>query len=333
MVDIETLDKTDTENLDISKMDKGDTLPEDKVEEKTEAPAEEKTEAPAEETPEETGEEKDSAKAEGKPDQERDDKGRFKEIKVPKNRFDQERLAKEAAEKRAEELERQLTQVQQRAEVSKDRAEQASLLDEKISELEGQYGKLMIDGDAEKAAAVMKEIRTLNRQVARLESQEESTSVVSQQIEAQRLETTIARLEADNPVLNPKSDAYDDDIVQMIILVQRNLVQNGLPPSHAMAQATERVLGKLNASGQSRAEKEGLGKAEADAAAARDDRSKKAVEKSLATQNAQPSTMRDAGMDSDKLGKTGLPDVGKLTVEEYAALPESTRARLRGDYL
>ena len=119
----------------------------------------------------------------------------------------------------------------------------------------------------------------------------------------------------------------------MIILVQRNLVQNGLPPSHAMAQATERVLGKLNASGQSRAEKEGLGKAEADAAAARDDRSKKAVEKSLATQNAQPSTMRDAGMDSDKLGKTGLPDVGKLTVEEYAALPESTRARLRGDYL
>ena len=61
--------------------------------------------------------------------------------------------------------------------------------------------------------------------------------------------------------------------------------------------------------------------------------SKKAVEKSLATQNAQPSTMRDAGMDSDKLGKTGLPDVGKLTVEEYAALPESTRARLRGDYL
>ena len=243
MVDIETLEKTDTESLDLSKMDKGDTMPEEKVEEKTEAPAEEKTEAPAEETPEETGEEKDSAKAEGKPDQERDDKGRFKEIKVPKNRFDQERLAKEAAEKRAEELERQLAQVQQRAEVSKDRAEQASLLDEKISELEGQYGKLMIDGDAEKAAAVMKEIRTLNRQVARLESQEESTSVVSQQIEAQRLETTIARLEADNPVLNPKSDAYDDDVVQMIILVQRNLVQNGLPPSHAMAQATERVLG------------------------------------------------------------------------------------------
>ena len=162
MVDIETLEKTDTESLDLSKMDKGDTLPEEKVEEKTEAPAEEKTEAPAEETPEETGEEKDSAKAEGKPDQERDDKGRFKEIKVPKNRFDQERLAKEAAEKRAEELERQLAQVQQRAEVSKDRAEQASLLDEKISELEGQYGKLMIDGDAEKAAEVMKEIRTMH---------------------------------------------------------------------------------------------------------------------------------------------------------------------------
>ena len=171
-------------------------------------------------------------------------------------------------------------QVQQRAEVSKDRAEQASLLDEKISELEGQYGKLMIDGDAEKAAEVMKEIRTLNRQVARLESQEESTAVVSQQIEAQRLETTIARLEADNPVLNPKSDAYDDDIVQMIILVQRNLVQNGLPPSHAMAQATDRVLGKLNAAGQARAEKEGLGKAEADAAAARDDRSKKGIHSS-----------------------------------------------------
>ena len=37
MVDIETLEKTDTESLDLSKMDKGDTLPEEKVEEKTEA--------------------------------------------------------------------------------------------------------------------------------------------------------------------------------------------------------------------------------------------------------------------------------------------------------
>jgi hypothetical protein len=36
-------------------------------------------------------------------------------------------------------------------------------------------------------------------------------------------------------------------------------------------------------------------------------------------------------MDSDKLGEKGLPDVTKLSVEEFDALPESTKARLMGN--
>ncbi len=62
-----------------------------------------------------------------------------------------------------------------------------------------------------------------------------------------------------------------------------------------------------------------------------EDRKAKAVEKALETQKSQPASMRDAGLDSDKAGQTGLPDVTAMTAEEYDALPAATKARLRGD--
>jgi hypothetical protein len=57
------------------------------------------------------------------------------------------------------------------------------------------------------------------------------------------------------------------------------------------------------------------------------------VKKNLDTQARQPASMRDVGMDSDKAGVKGDIDVSKLSADEFAALPESTKAKLRGDLL
>lgn len=321
----------DLDAIDFSKLDKGDNLPETKVD----APRVEEAKAEEAEVkvePEAKGEE---AKAEpetkGEESKPRDEKGRFAEVKIPKARFDEavgkERDAREAAERRAAELERRLAEQQQMQQQSQGRSETIAKLDEQISQMEGKYTELLVDGKTEEALKLMVEIRTLNRQVVRLESQEESTTVVSQTFEAQRFDAAVARLEADHPILNPKSEVYDDDVVQMILLVQRDMVQRqAMPPSDALVLAAEKILARLTPP-KAEAKPEGLGRAEAE------ERTKKAVEASLAAQRAQPASMKDAGIDSDKLGEKGLPDVSKMSAEEFAALPETTKARLRGDLL
>ena len=63
------------------------------------------------------------------------------------------------------------------------------------------------------------------------------------------------------------------------------------------------------------------------------DRKEAQVAKNLDTQRRQSPSMKDAGMDSDKAGIKDKIDVSKLTPEEFAALPEATKAKLRGDVL
>lgn len=67
------------------------------------------------------------------------------------------------------------------------------------------------------------------------------------------------------------------------------------------------------------------------AKAAENDRQKQAVGKALDAQRAQPASMKEAGMDSDTRGEKGLPDVTKMSADDFAALPEATQARLLGN--
>lgn len=310
----------DIDNIDIATLDKGDSLPEPQAP----APAAE-PEPKAEVTPE--------AKEEAGETQPRNDKGQFqpKEAAIPKARFDEavakEREAREQAERRAADLERQLAQRAQTQSAQAQRSGQIDELETRLSDLEKQHAELLLDGDVEKASSIMKEIRHSERQIARLEAQAESSQVVNMTLEQERLDLAVAKLEAEHPVLNPKSEAYDNDLVQMILLVQREMVNNGQPPSHALYSATERVMGRLARVAEPEVKKEGLSQAEVE------DRKVKQIEKALDTQKRQPPSMKDAGLDSDKLGEKGLPNVTAMSAEEYAALPEATRARLRGDLI
>ena len=63
-----------------------------------------------------------------------------------------------------------------------------------------------------------------------------------------------------------------------------------------------------------------------------DERKATATKKGLAAAAAQPAALDRVGMDSDKVGISKI-DVNSLTQEEFARLPESTLARLRGDFV
>jgi hypothetical protein len=48
----------------------------------------------------------------------------------------------------------------------------------------------------------------------------------------------------------------------------------------------------------------------------------------------QPPDLSDSGVDSSKQGKTTEDiDVTRLSMEEFDALPDTTKARLRGDFV
>ena len=111
---------------------------------------------------------------------------------------------------------------------------------------------------------------------------------------------------------------------------QARLVQTSrMTPSDALIKAGEKIMKKFGPSAGKDADKD-ADKERGLAAGKGDDRRKAQVEKNLDTSKRQPASMKDAGKDSDAAGERKI-DVASLTMEEFAALPESTRRKLRGD--
>lgn len=311
----------DIDNLDVNTLDLGNELTK---------PEPQKAEPPQEELEQEVkkanGEKEPPQKEPSTEEQPRDDKGRFaeKEARIPKSRFDEavgkEREAREAAERRAQELERQLAERAAKTTES----EQVAELEKGIEALEVQYQELLLDGNTTEAAKIMRQIRVAERQIATAEAESKALSRTQQVLEQERFSVAVARLEADYPELNPQSEVYDQDLVDLVLSKQGALIRaQGMSPSEAIAKAADDVAKRFLVRKPAEPEKKGL--------APQADRTKQAVDKALTAQKSQPPSLKEAGMDSDKLGEKELPDVTKMTADEFDALPEATKARLMGN--
>lgn len=329
----------DIDNLDVSTLDLGNEIGEGAASSDDELPTQDQLDKELQEANKgkeaDVAADKDEAgKGDGETtdEQPRDDKGRFaeKEARIPKSRFDEavgkEREAREAAERRAQELERKLAETS----ANKEAAAEIERIEGEVEALEVKYQELLLDGNTAEAAKVMKQIRLAERQIATAEAESRAKATTARAIEADRLEAAIARLESDYPEFNTQSEAYDEDLVGLVLTKQRSLIQDGMSPSVALTKAgkdvAERFLKKQEETTEVKDDSKGLA-----AAAKQDDRKKEAVAKAIETQNAQPASTKEVGLDSDKLGEKGLPDVTKLTADEFEALPESTKARLMGN--
>lgn len=314
----------DMDKIDLSTADRGDNLP--SPEPVKPAPTTEAAEPKSEEA--EVKVEPEAPAVEEIP---RDEKGRFtgNDPKIPKARFDEavgkEREAREAAERRAAELERQL------AERTKAMENNAKIeeLENQIASLEKKHAELLLDGDVEAAAQIMREIRHAERRIAKEEAVAETSSHIVRTLEAERVEAIVARLEADYDEFNPQSENYDQDLVELVLSKQKQLIeQQGMSPSKALEKAGREVANRFLSKVEPEAGGKGLS-----AGKTATDRKETQVAKNLDTQRRQSPSMKDAGMDSDKAGIKDKIDVSKLTPEEFAALPEATKAKLRGDML
>ncbi len=275
------------------------------------------------------GDDKDDKKVDTSDDKPRDDKGRFekkeKEAVVPKHRFDEavqkEREAREAAERRLAEATAKLKTEEEQIDVKK--------ISDEIKELNKQHSKLLLDGEHEKASEVMDRIQSKIEERAELRNNAKFSKATAQAVEQVRWDAAVAQLESSYPQFNKDSESFDQDLVDLTIAEQRRLMsQEGLSASAAILKAGTKIMTKFGSSADKKAEPKGLD-------AAKDgDRKSKQVEKNLDTDKRQAPSMKDTGTDSDKIGKTKSDeDISKMTPEEIAALPASTRARLRGDTL
>lgn len=245
------------------------------------------------------------------------------EVKIPKSRFDnavaKERARAEAAERRLAEIEAERGQIQRTVDISK--AEQD------VRDLRAQERKALLQGDDEKAAALSDQADRLNRQIAIAQAKDMSAADKSTALEEMRMELVVERIIEQYPELDEKNDAFDQDLVDEVNDKQVGLMaRQRMSPSKALAEAVRYVM--RNRAAESVDEK---GKA---LGAPVKGRKEAAVAKNLDAARRQPASTRQVGADSDKFGQTGkLPAVDDMTYEEFSALPEKTKAQMRGDYL
>lgn len=279
--------------------------------------------AAAEAADKEAAEKEAAAKAAADEERARDEKGRFIPVSRHKDVLEKERERADIAERKLAELNDQLKQVDRNVDVQK--------LETEITELEKAHAKALLDGDADKAAEHMRAIRLKERTIAIQESDRLSSRAKDQAREEVRLDMAIERLEAAYPQLNEKSDEFDQTLTEMVLSSQRTYIERDrMAPADALVKAAATVMEKFKtALPAAAADEKGL-QAAKDAAK---ERTEAQVKANLDAAAKTPAALKDAGKDSDKSGLTEKVDVKKLTDEEFRALPDATKARLRGDML
>ena len=274
--------------------------------------------------------------ATGEDEQPRDSQGKFAKKdkedddgpKIPKSRFDEqirkERERAEAAERRLAEIDQQRAQISRGADIEK--------LENYVKELRAQERKALISGDEAKAAELSAQADALNRQIAIEQSRDMSAQAKEQAREEIRWDLTLERIETDYPALNPDAEDFDQELTDDVVDKMNGYMQRErLPRSQALLKAVKYVMDRR---APAVADEKPDDKPKGLDRGAPQDRKQAAVAKNIDAANRQPASPKKAGADSDKHGQTApTPDADDMTYEEFSALPETTKAKMRGDFV
>ena len=284
---------------------------EEEPSEEPEEEAEEEVVEAADEVAEDTGEETVLAEDDGdtqqpvEPIQEGLDKP--KEPMIPKSRFD-EVLAKQKA------LQKQL----QEATNPVEKIENAPEYDFSAKELE--YQDHILNGEAEKAAALRSEIREAERKTMLFEVQQQMGQTVQQSTEAVALQNKAMELQAAHPELDENSASYNADLTQEVMDLRDAFMIQGFSGADALDKAAKYVIKPAPV----------VAEAPAPSPEQKEVAQRKKVantSKKLAAAESQPPTMKTGKQKVEK-----KVDVSLLSADEFEALPDETLRRMRGDF-
>lgn len=297
---------------------RGDTVAEETEEEENGSAEQESSEEAKEEKAEEgEGEE---AKAEPVRDKDKkvaakDEEGSKREKWIPRARFDavNERLKAERA--RRQELEAQAqaqTQTKQQAAPAFD-----------FEAKEKAYMEAVLDGNTEQALAIRKEIRAAEQAEYESRVKQAVSEAPKHTKEALALDGAVAEMESTYAEFNPEHEDFNQELTDEALALFRGFVGQGYDRAAALRKAATYVavangLEKVGASAEKDEEKKPEKAAEPTA---------KQRKEKLALAGKQPA--KAAGTSREH----AVHDLEAMTDDEFDALPEATKRRLRGDYV
>jgi len=234
---------------------------------------------------------------------------------VPKARLD-EVLAKQKA------LQKQLDEVNAANEKAED-APEAYDFDTK----EVEYQNMVLDGETDKAVALRREIRKAERAELEYEMRQEMNQTVTKDRQINALQQAANAMEETYPIFDSNSEEYNEDYTNEVVGLRDAFIVQGYDAVDALSKAVNFVVKDHDLN-------DGVTEAPSLAGKAKtvDEVSKKRaqVKKKLKAAEAQPPEL--PGESSSNHGEKGI-DLSNMTEEEFAALPEATLKRLRGDIL
>lgn len=237
---------------------------------------------------------------------------RRREQRIPKSRFDEVNEKYKAARAELEEL-------KNRNQAETDAAEGQYDFDAK----EQEYLEMVLDGKTADAAALRREIRAAERSQIQAEIDARSqSSVRSSNIQQGLKEMSDAYAEA-YPAFDPASETYDAEAIDEVKALYAGYYSQTGNTLVSFQKAVETVI-KMRDMVE---EAEDGGEVD-DAPVAKP--SPKQVAAKVAMAKKQPPSLSEKGTGASALD---IPELGKLSEREFEALPDSTKARLRGDFI
>ncbi|MGB3882002.1 MAG: hypothetical protein WA955_15640 [Diaphorobacter nitroreducens] len=237
---------------------------------------------------------------------------------IPKARFNEVNERRKALESENEELRRQLAErsapAPAAASAAPAPAEQQPF---DVDAKEQEYAAALIEGDTAKAGKIRKEINAhiISEAEARADAKVEARS------QQQLLKDEVALTLKDHPWLNEPDGA---DALDLIVAKRDAEIARGKAPHLALREAVAKIAPRFAPP----AEKAPPVGVEADQKA-KDTRAIKANERGAADSLKQPASLGGAGVGGRASG--GQPDVESMTDEQFEALSEAEKSRLRGD--
>lgn len=238
---------------------------------------------------------------------------------IPKSRFDEVIAERNAERERSAELERRLLALENAAKPKEAAAPKEEAKD--VDALELEYANLMLEGEVEKAVKLRGQINAAIREQAetaaeqRLEARETARN---QKAIAAELATMSAQVVKDYPYLDTEDGAM---VVPQIIALRDAYVAKGETPGAALRKAADFIAPKFDPNPQ--------GKADEDKPEPKQDtRTAAAIARGLKDSAAQPPQMAGVG---NRAMETVKRDVTRMNEEEFDALPEAEKRKMRGD--
>ena len=225
-----------------------------------------------------------------------------------------------AAKKETEELKAALYSKEQKETQEKaiDKAREP-LIDLDVKETE--YMDLVLAGDTASALDIRKEIRAEERRLLRVEADDAALSTNREGREQDNLNARGLELETEFPFLVEGSDDFDSDVLDEIGTVYGGFYNRGnISQADAIEKATRLVIAARGLAPDS----------EVDSGYAKDPNSKARIKSSkkkakLAKQQPHKTPSHNTNLDVDT-------DIATMSDEEFDAMPEAAKRRLRGDY-